>query len=281
MSTESPNETREEVYERKFALLNQRMRWEVADELRHANLENVNARQELVVVTSSFYSRYGKRLLDIALASAAMVIAIPLIVATLMATALTLGRPLIFKQKRLGLHGRVFTLVKPRTMRDESDDEGRPLPGAMRLTRTGRLIRRTSLDELLNLWSVLKGDMSIIGPRPLVPEYADRYSLRHRQRMDARPGLNCPALTKGERINGYAEQFENDVQYVSNISLATDIRLLFRTVEDVFNRKDSRRRADSGRGSFMGYDSDGHVVSSPFVPMWALDRVLSRHGLLS
>lgn len=267
-------------YADKFARLNQRMRWEVADELRQAYLDMANASQEQVEPTDTFYSRHGKRWLDVAVSSLALMVALPIIGAILGATAVTVGRPLIFRQRRLGLCGVEFVLVKPRTMRDEFDDEGRPLPGAVRLTRTGRLIRRTSMDELLNFWSILRGDMSIIGPRPLVPEYKNRYSARHAQRMASRPGLNCPALAKGARIEGYQDQFENDVEYVSSITLLGDVRLMFRTVRDVFDRSESRRRAASQRGSFMGYDVTGRVVTSDNVPMWAIDRVLERHGLL-
>ena len=265
---------------RKFRLLNQRQRWEVADELRTANLHSANARQSLVVPTRSFYVRHGKRWLDVAISAVALVVTLPINAVVFAASAATVGPPVIFRQRRLGKDGKEFTMLKPRTMRDEFDEEGRPLPGEQRLTQVGRLIRKTSMDELLNFWSILKGDMSVIGPRPLVPEYADRYSKRHAQRMAVRPGLNFPPHDAEASVEDYQGQFENDVWYVSHVSLTNDLKALLGTVSEMLNRRKSSIRAASGRGSFMGYGADGRVITSPNVPEWAVDRVLARHGLL-
>ncbi|MGO1537318.1 MAG: sugar transferase [Yaniella sp.] len=267
-------------YADKFNRLNRRMRWEVADELRIAYLAQANARHETVQPVDSFYTRYGKRALDLAISSVALVVTSPVVIVALGATLATSGRPAIFKQQRLGRDGKEFTLVKLRTMRDEYDDDGRPLPGALRVTKVGRLIRRTSIDELLNFWNIFFGDMSIIGPRPLVPEYYGRFSDRHLQRMAAKPGLNCPALRPNDRLGDYEQQFENDVEYVASISFLGDLKLMVRTFRDIFDRDATRTRAASERGSFMGYDEFGRVVTSDSIPSWAIDRVLARNGLL-
>lgn len=267
------------TYEQKWALLNRNMRWEIADLLRARYLEITNTTSDPVVPTTSFYTKRTKRTIDVAVSAAALVVTLPINCAVAVATLATLGRPIFFRQQRLGKNGELFTLVKFRNMREAYDENGHPLPGAQRVTKLGKFMRRTSLDELLNFWSILTGDMSLIGPRPLVPEYRDRYSERHYQRMSVKPGLECPPRSKGGS-NSYGEQFENDVWYVENVSFATDVHLIIRLFSSVFDRDESRRRSAAKKGSFMGYDQHGAVVDSYHVPMWALDEVLDRHGLL-
>lgn len=286
MSSEMKGESVEEKvsrntgYDTKFGLLNRNMRWEVAGLLRETNLQEANSRQELVQPQNSFYTRVVKRGLDVALSAAALLITLP-INATLAVVVLSdVGRPLFFTQQRLGKDGEPFTLVKFRTMRDDVDVNGHPLLGDKRVTRIGKTIRRTSLDEFLNFWSILKGDMSLIGPRPLLMEYGERLSERHAQRMAVRPGLSCPARKRLDQVETYDDQFENDVWYVSNVSFKTDLMLLVRLVETVFDRRQNSSRAASSRGAFMGYDSEGHALDSFEIPQWALDEVLRRHGLL-
>lgn len=281
----SKNQKRQPVssaasYDEKFARLNRDMRWEVADLLREKNLGATNSASPLVVPRNTFYVRFTKRSIDIVAASLALLVTAPVNLVVAAITTVTLGMPLFFKQQRLGRDGELFTLVKFRNMREGFDENGHPLPGHLRVTKLGKLMRRTSLDELLNFWSILKGDMSLIGPRPLVPEYGPRYSDRHRQRMAVRPGLECPSRDDDHPITNYQEQFEHDVWYVTNVSLKTDMLLVGRLVHAVFNRTQSKTRSTAQKGSFMGYDDHGLAVGSRAVPIWALDEVLDRHDRL-
>lgn len=267
-------------YDTKFGLLNRNMRWEVAGLLRERNLQEVNSRQKLVVPRNSFYTRVAKRGLDIVLSSVALLFTLPINALLAVAVFCDVGKPLLFVQQRLGKDGESFTLVKFRTMRDDVDENGHPLLGDKRVTRIGRMIRRTSLDEFLNFWSIFKGDMSLIGPRPLLMEYEERLSDRHAQRMAVRPGLACPPRKRLDHVETYDEQFENDVWYVSTVSFGTDLMMLLRLVEMVFDHRQTSSRAASLRGAFMGYDSEGRALDSFEVPHWALDEILDRHGLL-
>lgn len=268
------------LYEKKWALLNRNMRWEVADLLRERYLPAVDEASCEAIPRDTFYTQHGKRVLDIAAAAVALGVTLPLNAVVALVTLVDLGRPVFFRQQRLGKDGELFTLVKFRNMREAYDENGHPLPGTLRVTKLGKLMRRTSLDELLNFWSILKGDMSLIGPRPLVPEYFDRYSQRHRARMAVKPGLECPSRSDAHPVDSYDAQFENDVWYVENVSFATDLRLLLRLAIAVVDRRSSGIRASSVKGSFLGYDDSGRVVTSRSVPVWALDEVLRRHGLL-
>lgn len=266
-------------YQRKWALLNRNMRWEVADLLREQNLGIANSSSGPIEPKNTFYTERAKRAIDIAVSAAALVATLPINGAIAVATLSTLGRPVFFKQQRLGKDGELFTLVKFRNMREAYDENGHPLPGPQRVTKLGKFMRRTSLDELLNFWSIFKGDMSLIGPRPLVPEYLDRYSDRHRSRMAVKPGLEIPARSSSVAIETYQDQFENDVWYVENISFKTDAQMLLRLVSAVLDRRASKRRSGANKGSFMGYGEDGRVVDSAHVPMAILDQVLADNDL--
>jgi lipopolysaccharide/colanic/teichoic acid biosynthesis glycosyltransferase len=163
----------------------------------------------------------------------------------------SMGSPVLFCQQRPGLGGRPFTLVKFRTMRDATDPAGRPLPDAQRLTRVGRLLRRTSLDELPQLWNVLKGDMSLVGPRPLLMEYLPRYNDRQRRRHDVRPGITGWAQVNGRNALSWEEKFEHDVWYVEHRSLGLDVKIVLMTLGQVF----------AGRGVSAG----GHATMPEFM----------------
>lgn len=273
--------TLESSYTEKFAALNQRMRWEVADELRAAHLPLVDEIHRPVTPRRSFYTRYGKRALDIGISGTALLVFSPIIGGLCLVTLKDLGRPVLFTQDRPGQDGRIFRMIKLRTMRNAYDDQGKPLLGELRVTRTGRIIRRASLDELLNFWNILKGDMSLIGPRPLVPEYVGRFSRRHRQRLAVKPGLECPTPRPPKGPMTYDDQFENDCWYVENVSLKTDAWLLFRVAQTALDRRQNKSRGASSRGSFMGYDTSGKVITTKDLPAWALDRVLIRNGLMT
>ena len=273
--------TPDSPYQERFAALNQKLRWEVADELRRANLARVDELHPPVTPRDSFYTRHGKRALDVAVSGAALLLSSPVVGALCLVTLKELGRPVLFTQERPGQHGKMFRMVKLRTMREAYDDQGKPLLGELRVTKTGRLIRRASLDELLNFWNIFKGDMSLIGPRPLVPEYVERFSRRHRQRMAVKPGLECPPPRPPKGPVTYNDQFENDCWYVENVSLKTDAWLIWRVLQTALDRRQNKARGSSTRGSFMGYDADGTVITTVALPDWALNTVLERHGLLT
>jgi len=143
---------------------------------------------------------------------------------------LTMGRPVLFRQERAGLGGCVFTLLKFRTMRDANDRDGKPLPDEERLTRVGQWIRKLSLDEIPQLWNVLRGDMSLIGPRPLPSKYLPRYSAEQNRRHEVKPGITGWAQVNGRNAIAWDEKFRLDICYVDNASLAFDIKILWKTI---------------------------------------------------
>ena len=182
-------------------------------------------------VTSTFYRRRGKRLLDLVLAVPALAVAMPVITLVALGVAAALGRPLIFAQERPGLGGRTFRFHKFRTMTFERDRAGDLKPDTERLTTFGRVLRRLSLDELPQLWNVVRGDMSLVGPRPLLVEYLDRYSPHQARRHEVLPGITgWNALMRDQKL-------EYDVWYVDNVSFAVDIRILLKTVTSVACRR--------------------------------------------
>lgn len=177
-----------------------------------------------------------KRFLDIALSLALLCLAAPLLAVTALAVRIGLGSPVFFVQTRPGLHGRPFRLVKFRTMRDAVNVSGEPLPDAKRLTPLGRFLRSTSLDELPELWNVLRGDMSLVGPRPLLMEYLPLYTPEQARRHEMRPGITGWAQVNGRNALSWEEKFALDVWYVDNHSLALDMKVLWLTLLTVFGR---------------------------------------------
>lgn len=149
-----------------------------------------------------------------------------------------LGSPVLFRQVRPGLHGKPFTMIKFRTMRDETDADGVPLSDGERLTDFGRFLRRSSLDELPELWNVLRGDMSLVGPRPLLMEYLELYSPEQLRRHDVRPGITGWAQVNGRNAISWEEKFSLDVWYVDSQSFWLDVRILWQTLLKVFRRED-------------------------------------------
>lgn len=248
-------------------------RWIIADRLAEDVLPIVNAQCEEVVPSRSFYARYVKRVVDVAVSSVVLLITIPINMIIAVATLINLGRPLLFKQVRVGKDGKPFTLVKFRNMKIAYDAHGDLLPPEQRLTSFGRFMRSSSLDELLNFWSILKGDMSIIGPRPLVPEYTHRYSDRHKCRLLVRPGLECPPRAIGETVWTWNDQFENDVWYVEHVCFKVDCKMFFNLVRFAFDSKAAKARATADRGSFMGYDLSGTAINLDGVPQRYIDEL--------
>ena len=253
--------------------LTKAMRWRIAEYLADDRLDAINAGLEPVIVKDTLYTRYIKRALDIAISSVAFACTLPINAALAAATFIDVGAPIFFRQERLGKDGRIFYILKFRNMRNTRDERGELLPPAKRVTKFGRLVRKSSLDELLNFWSVLKGDMSLIGPRPLVPEYYHRYHDRHVMRLAVRPGLECPPRSLSNHVWTWQEQLDNDVWYVENVSFLTDCKMVCNLLRFALDRKSTNARAISARGTFMGYDLDGRAITVKEIPQEYIDRV--------
>jgi len=196
----------------------------------------------------------GKRSLDVLLVLLSAPIWVPVIGALAVLVRLKLGSPVLFVQERPGRHARPFRLVKLRTMTGARDASGTVLPDAERLTSFGRVLRSTSLDELPELWSVLRGDMSLVGPRPLLTRYLPRYSEKHRRRHDVRPGITGLAQVSGRNAITWAEKLDLDVAYVDRCSLALDVRILWRTLRAVVRREGITAEGAATMPEFTGYD---------------------------
>lgn len=184
-----------------------------------------------------FYERYIKRLQDFLCALAAVVVLSPVMAVTALLVRLKLGSPVIFKQERPGLNGKVFTLYKFRTMTDEKDTEGNLLPDEVRLTKFGKMLRSTSLDELPELFNILKGDMSVVGPRPLLVRYLPLYNAHQARRHEVRPGFTGYAQVHGRNAISWEEKFDLDVEYVDHVSFVGDWKIILQTVRTVLKRE--------------------------------------------
>jgi sugar transferase EpsL len=178
-----------------------------------------------------------KRTIDVVLAGFALLVLSPVLLLTAFAVWVSLGAPVLFRQRRIGLKGAEFDILKFRSMRDLQDIAGRPLDDAQRLTRFGRWLRASSLDELPELLNVVRGDMSLVGPRPLLPEYLSLYSTEQARRHDVRPGLTGLAQVNGRNAVSWADRFRYDVWYVEQASIYLDLRIIARTVIAVVSRK--------------------------------------------
>jgi lipopolysaccharide/colanic/teichoic acid biosynthesis glycosyltransferase len=176
------------------------------------------------------YRTVGKRWLDLLVALPLAVALSPVLAFIALLVRVSLGRPVLFRQERPGREERPFTIWKFRTMRDLRDDRGNLLPDEERLTTLGRFLRRTSLDELPELWNVLRGDMSLVGPRPLLMEYLDRYTPQQARRHEVRPGITGWAQVNGRNLLSWEEKFEHDVWYVDHVSLGLDLEILALTL---------------------------------------------------
>ncbi|HZU81707.1 MAG TPA: sugar transferase [Polyangiaceae bacterium] len=203
------------------------------------------------LTTSRRAALAAKRAIDVALSAAGLVVTAPLLGATAAAVRIT-GPPVFFRQRRPGLGGKPFELVKFRTMRDARDASGRPLPDAERLTTVGRVLRATSIDELPQLWNVLRGDMSLVGPRPLLVEYLPRYTPRQARRHEVLPGITGWAQIHGRNALGWEEKFELDVWYVEHWSLWLDLKILALTAVRVAQRRGISSRGHATMPEFTG-----------------------------
>ena len=172
----------------------------------------------------------------------------------------------------------MITIIKFRSMTNKKDEYGNLLPINKRVTKFGAFVRKTSLDELLNFWSILKGDMSLIGPRPLATIYLDRYSERHKARHMVKPGLECPNLKFGGYGHGWHEQFENDVWYVENVSFFVDCKMFLCLCKMVFDKEIRKNHAVTGPGDFIGYDDNGIAFGANNIPPQYLNLLCQKRG---
>jgi lipopolysaccharide/colanic/teichoic acid biosynthesis glycosyltransferase len=193
-----------------------------------------------------------KRVFDFVAAASALLLLAPGLSALALAIRIWMGRPVLFRQVRIGRGERAFRIAKFRTMKDARDDAGNLLADEKRLTAIGRFIRRTSLDELPQLWNVLRGDMSLVGPRPLLPEYLPRYSEFQRRRHEVRPGITGWAQVHGRNALTWEQKFELDVWYVDHQSLWLDIRILFLTALKVLGRDGISQQGHATMSEFLG-----------------------------
>lgn len=211
------------------------------------------------------YRRFGKRLLDVVVAAVALAVLAPVLIVVAGLVAILLGRPILFRQERPGVHGRPFDLVKFRTMTDACDAHGNLLDDAARLTPFGRFLRSTSLDEIPELINVLRGDMSLVGPRPLLTAYLPLYSPRQARRHEVKPGLTGWAQANGRNEIDWASRFEMDVWYVDNVSLSLDLKIMARTLSAVLRQE--------------GISEPGNVTMTEFAGNGALTAIADDRDL--
>ncbi len=193
-----------------------------------------------------------KRLLDIVIASTALVLLSPLYFYVAHKVKKNLGSPVLFRQVRPGLHGKPFEMIKFRTMKDALDEQGNPLPDNERLTPFGKMLRSTSLDEMPELWNVIKGDMSIVGPRPLLMEYLPLYNKEQAKRHDVRPGMTGHAQVNGRNAISWEQKFKLDTWYVENRSLWLDFKIMLQTVKKVIAKDDISEAGEATMSKFTG-----------------------------
>ena len=193
-----------------------------------------------------------KRLLDIVIASSALVLLSPIYALVAYKVKKNLGSPVLFRQVRPGLHRKPFEMIKFRSMKDALDTAGNPLPDSERLTPFGKMLRATSLDEMPELWNVIKGDMSIVGPRPLLMEYLPLYNREQAKRHNVRPGITGYAQVNGRNAISWEKKFELDTWYVNNHSLWLDFKIMLKTVQKVLSKDDISAEGEATMSKFTG-----------------------------
>lgn len=198
------------------------------------------------------YERFVKRPLDIVFSIIALIVFSPLLLAVTLRIKKHMGTPVLFKQHRIGLNEKEFNMYKFRSMTDARDENGIFLPDDQRTTKFGLFLRKTSIDELPSLINILKGEMSIIGPRPLPSRYLPRYNSEQKRRHEVRPGLSNPATTNGRNSQTWEEQFEGDVWYVDHVSFLTDLKSVVNTLLVVLKKEGATATDGGARGEFIG-----------------------------
>ena len=205
------------------------------------------------------YRRYFKRPLDFVLSLTAIIILSPILLFIAFLVRIKLGSPVVFKQQRPGLNEKIFTLYKFRTMTDEKNEKGELLPDEVRLTDFGKFLRAMSLDELPELFNILKGDMSIVGPRPLLTEYLPLYNEHQRRRHEVRPGLTGWAQVNGRNAITWEEKFNYDVEYVDNLSFLLDLKIIILTIMKVLKREGINQEGRATMEPFRGSQQAGQL----------------------
>lgn len=208
--------------------------------------------KRLMLHKQGFYERYIKRPQDFLCALAALIVLSPILLVTAVLVRIGLGSPVIFRQKRPGLHGKVFVLYKFRTMTDKRDRNGNLLPDEVRLTKFGKKLRVTSLDELPELFNILKGDMAVVGPRPLLVQYLSLYNEHQARRHEVRPGFTGLAQVHGRNAISWEEKFDWDVKYVDNITFPGDWKIILQTVRTVFKHEGINSDKSATMEAFTG-----------------------------
>lgn len=203
-----------------------------------------------------FYEKYIKRPQDFCCAVFALIVLVPVMGITAVLVKIKLGSPVIFKQERPGLNGKIFTLYKFRTMTNAKNENGELLPDEVRLTKFGMFLRSTSLDELPELINILKGDMAVVGPRPLLVQYLDRYNEHQARRHEVRPGFTGFAQVHGRNAITWEDKFEKDVEYVDNITFFEDWKIIFQTVKTVLRRDGISSDSSVTMEEFMGIQTE-------------------------
>lgn len=206
------------------------------------------------------YRFFIKRCLDFVLSLLALILLSPVLLIVAVLVRIKLGTPVIFKQERPGRNEKIFRMYKFRTMTDQKDNEGRLLPDEIRLTSFGKKLRSTSLDELPELFNILKGDMSIVGPRPLLVRYLPLYNERQRHRHDVRPGFTGLAQVNGRNSISWEEKFEWDVKYVEKLSFGLDVKIILQTVKTVLKREGISSGTSVTMEEFKGTENKGLEV---------------------
>lgn len=198
------------------------------------------------------YKNHIKRIVDIVCSGAALFVLSPVYLVLYILVRVKLGAPVFFTQPRPGLHGKIFNIYKFRTMTDARDEQGNLLPDEVRLTDFGKTLRSTSLDELPEIWNIFIGDMSIVGPRPLLVEYLDRYNDEQKHRHDVRPGLTGLAQVNGRNLCSWEDKFKYDVKYTRNVTFIGDIIILWKTVLIVLKREGISSETSATMEEFKG-----------------------------
>lgn len=201
---------------------------------------------------AGIYEKYVKRILDFSISLIAIIVLSPVMIVTAVLVRTKLGSPVIFCQKRPGREEKIFNMYKFRSMTDEKDENGNLLPDEVRLTTFGEKLRATSLDELPELFNILKGDMSIVGPRPLLVSYLERYNEEQKHRHDVRPGLTGLAQVNGRNAISWEDKFAYDIKYVNHVTFGNDLRIIFLTIHRVIKRDGISSDTSATMEEFMG-----------------------------